>query len=409
MNTALNQRPYPVLSVSQFTAQIKGVLENTFHDVAVVGEVSNFKTQPSGHWYFSLKDENSTLVCACFRNANAAIKFDLQDGLKVIARGRLDVYPPRGSYQLIVQTIEPVGIGQWQLAFDQLKEKLGKEGLLEAARKRPIPLMPRKVGIVTSTKAAALRDVLTALRRRNPNVQVVIAHTRVQGDGVENEIAQAIKDIQQIDDIEVMLVVRGGGSIEDLWCFNTEVVARAVSQSRIPVISGVGHETDITICDLVADLRAPTPTAAAELVSRGRAELLQRWSNVTRLLFAGMEHKLTSAHRNLERLNPRHALSRQQEKLNKLQLLLAGRQQRLVTAMDNITQRRESTLHRLDEKLKALSPLNVVQRGFAIVRKPDGTVVQDVSQVKPGDLLEAWLHKGKLRLKVEECLEDWQS
>src|SRR6185437_2075699 len=145
MNTALNQRPYPVLSVSQFTAQIKGVLENTFHDVAVVGEVSNFKTQPSGHWYFSLKDENSTLVCACFRNANAAIKFDLQDGLKVIARGRLDVYPPRGSYQLIVQTIEPVGIGQWQLAFDQLKEKLGKEGLLEAARKRPIPLMPRKV------------------------------------------------------------------------------------------------------------------------------------------------------------------------------------------------------------------------------------------------------------------------
>jgi exodeoxyribonuclease VII large subunit len=409
MNTALNQRPSQVLSVTQLTAQIKGVLENTFHDVAVVGEVSNFKTQPSGHWYFSLKDENATLACACFRNANAAIKFDLQDGLKVVARGRLDVYAPRGSYQLIVQSIEPVGIGQWQLAFDQLKEKLGKEGLLEAARKRPIPLMPRKVGIVTSTKAAALRDVLTALRRRNPNVQVVISHTRVQGDGVENEIAQAIKDIQQIDDIEVMLVVRGGGSIEDLWCFNTEVVARAVSQSRIPVISGVGHETDITICDLVADLRAPTPTAAAELVSRGRAELLQRWSNVTRLLFAGMEHRLTAAHRNLERLNPRHALSRHQERLNKLQLLLTSRQQRLFTSIEHIMQRRESTLHRLDEKLNALSPLNVVQRGFAIVRKPDGTVVQDVSQVKPGDQLEAWLHKGKLRLKVEECLEDWQS
>src|SRR5246127_3600003 len=184
MNTALNQRPYPIITVAQLTAQIKGVLDDNFGDVAVVGEVSNFKTQPSGHWYFSLKDDSATIACACFRNANSARKFDLQDGLKVIARGRLDVYAPRGSYQLIVQTIEPVGIGQWQLAFDQLKERLGKEGLLDPLRKRSIPLMPRKVGIVTSTKAAALKDVLTALRRRNPNVQVVIAHTRVQGDGV---------------------------------------------------------------------------------------------------------------------------------------------------------------------------------------------------------------------------------
>jgi exodeoxyribonuclease VII large subunit len=410
MNTLPSTRPYPLQTVSQLTAQIKGVLDQNFQDIAVVGEVSNFKSvQTGGHWYFSLKDENATLLCACFRKANAAVKFDLQDGLKVIARGRLEVYAPRGSYQLIVQTLEPVGIGQWQLAFEQLKDKLDKEGLLDAARKRAIPLMPRKIGIVTSTKAAALKDVLSALKRRNPNVQLVIAPTRVQGDGVEQEIAQAIKDVQTIKDVEVILVVRGGGSIEDLWCFNTEPVARAVSQARVPVISGVGHETDVTICDLVADLRAPTPTAAAELVSRGRAELAERWHSLTRLLFASIEHRLAVAQRTVERLNPRQTLMRQEEKLNKLLLVIANRKQFMVSTIAHLGQDRYSTWRRLNEKLQALSPLNVVQRGFAIVRRPDGSVVQDATQVKPGDLLEAWLHKGKLKLKVEECLEDWQS
>jgi exodeoxyribonuclease VII large subunit len=410
MTTALNQRPYPIQTVSQLTAQIKGVLDNTFQDVAVVGEVSNFKAHPSGHWYFSLKDENAMLSCACFRNANATIKFDLQSGLKVIARGRLEVYPPKGGYQLIVHSLEPVGIGQWQLAFDQLKEKLDREGLLDVARKRPIPLMPRKIAIVTSTKAAALKDVLSALKRRNPNVQLVIAHTRVQGEGVESEIAQAIKDVQQISDVEVVLVVRGGGSIEDLWCFNTEAVARAVSQCRVPVISGVGHETDVTICDLVADLRAPTPTAAAEMVSQGRAELTDRWRNMTRLLFAGMDQRLTTAHRRLERLNPKYSLARQEEKLRKLRMLLDHQEQRLTASTIRILNQRQQTWQRLDEKLKALSPLNVVRRGFAIVRRPDGSIVQDASQVAPGDIVEAWLHKGKLRMRIEECIdEDWQS
>jgi exodeoxyribonuclease VII large subunit len=409
MNTVPNQRPYAVVSVSQLTAQIKGVLDDAFDDVAVVGEVSNFKAHPSGHWYFSLKDDGAMLACACFRKSNAGIKFDLQDGLKVVARGQLEVYPPRGSYQLIVHALEPVGIGQWQLAFEQLKEKLNKEGLLSPERKRPIPLMPRKIGIVTSTKAAALRDVLSALKRRNPNIQLVIAPTRVQGEGVEHEIAQAIKDIQTIEDLEVILLVRGGGSIEDLWCFNTEAVARAVVQSRIPVISGVGHETDITICDLVADLRAPTPTAAAELVSRGRAELTERWGNVTRLLFANIENRLTGAHRALERLNPRHALARQEERLHKMRAVLDNRHQRLGTAMLNMMSHRQHHWRRLDEKLKALSPLNVVERGFAIVRKPDGTIIQDIKQVQVGDVLETWLHKGKLRVRVEERLEDWDS
>jgi exodeoxyribonuclease VII large subunit len=407
MNTAVQQRPHPVQTVSQLTAQIRSVLEGTFHDIAVVGEVSNFKTHTSGHWYFSLKDDSATILCACFRTANSRVRFALQDGLKVVARGRLEIYPPKGTYQLIVQSLEPVGVGQWQLAFDQLKEKLSAEGLLDPARKRNIPLMPAKIGIVTSPKAAALHDVITALRRRNPNVRAVIAPTRVQGDGVEYEIAQAIKDIQLINDLEVVLIVRGGGSIEDLWCFNTEPVARAVAACRVPVISGVGHETDITICDLVADLRAPTPTAAAELVSRGRAEMKQRWSNLTGMLITRMDHRLTNAHRLLERLNPRHALARQEERLHKLRLHLNRHNDRLQACLGLKLNKGQNRWFILDEKLRALSPLNVVRRGFAIVRKPDGTIVQDYSQVAQGDTVEAWLNRGKLRLRVEECIEEW--
>lgn len=405
MNTAPSQKPFPVQTVTQLTAAIRGVLD-TFGDVGVVGEVSNFKPHTSGHWYFSLKDENATLSCACFRNANASIKFDLEDGMKVVARGRLEVYPPRGSYQLIVTSLEPVGQGAWQLAFEQLKERLTKEGLLDAARKRAIPIMPRKIGIVTSPKAAALRDILTALRRRNPNVQLVISPTRVQGEGVENEIAQAIRDVQTIEGVEVVIVARGGGSIEDLWCFNTEVVARAVSECRVPVISGVGHETDLTICDLVADLRAPTPTAAAEMVSRGRAELVDRWTNVTRLLFSGLEKKLTAAQRSLERLNPKHALLRQEERIKKYRFQVTSKSGNLNSLMTHRLAQSHNHWHRLDEKLKALSPLNIVHRGFAIIRLPDGGIVQDAAQVQTGDVVEAWLRRGKIKLRVEEISEE---
>jgi exodeoxyribonuclease VII large subunit len=407
MNTAVTQKPQPVLTVSQLTLQIKGMLDSHFQRVAVVGEVSNFKGKSRGHWYFCLKDDVAMLSCVCFSRANSGVRFDLQDGLKVVARGRLEVYPPKGGYQLIITHLEPVGIGQWQLAFDQLKERLSREGLLEAGRKRAIPLMPRKIGVVTSTKAAALHDVLTALKRRNPNVAVVISPTRVQGDAVEHEIAHAIYQVQKVPDVEVVLVVRGGGSIEDLWCFNTEVVARAVAACRVPVISGVGHETDITICDLVADLRAPTPTAAAELVSRGRAELVQRWSNLTRLLCAKMEHRLSNAHRTVERLDPRHALASHQERLKKLAVLLRSRRDGLEAHMSSRVSNLTNRWHRLDEKLRALSPLSVLSRGFAILRLKDQTVVRNAEQVLVGDVVEAWLSQGRLKLRVVERSEDW--
>lgn len=411
MNTALNQRTQATapITVSQLTARIQLTLEQSFNNVAVVGEVSNFKGHSSGHWYFSLKDEFATLSCACFRKSNAGVRFDLQDGLKVVARGRLEIYAPRGSYQLIVNSLEPVGVGQWQLAFDQLKERLEREGLLDPARKKSIPLMPRKIGIVTSPSAAALRDVLIALKRRNPNVRVVISPTRVQGDGTEYEIAQAIKDIQKIPDVEVIIVARGGGSIEDLWCFNTEVVARAVAASKIPVISGVGHETDVTICDLVADLRAPTPTAAAELVSKGHAELTQRWTSMRRLLLVKMEQRLMQAHRALEKLNPRHALLRQHEKLKKMRFVLESKREQMTRSLTVKLTDAQHRLQKLENKLHAISPTRTLSRGYAIIRLLDGAILQDAAQVKPGDAVEAWLGKGKLRLRVEENLGPWGS
>lgn len=410
MNTALNQRGQaiaPPMTVTQLTAHLRSMVEENFFDVHVVGEVSNFKPHSSGHWYFSLKDKNAMIACACFRKQNNFVKFDLQDGLKVTARGHLEIYAPRGQYQLIVTSLEPVGVGQWQLAFEQLKEKLEREGLLDPQRKRQIPLMPRKIGIVTSPTGAALRDIVTALRRRNPNIKIVIAPTKVQGDGTEYEIAQAIKDIQKIPDIEVIIVARGGGSIEDLWCFNTEVVARAVSASMIPVISGIGHETDVTICDLVADLRAPTPTAAAELVARGHAELTQRWSSLRRLLLVKMEHRLMQAHRSLERLNPRHALARQHERLQKIRMNLETQRERLTRAMTYRLSEANHRLQKAENKLQIISPTRTLSRGYAIIRLPQGSVLTDSAQVRPGDAVEAWLQKGKLKLRVEADLGDW--
>jgi exodeoxyribonuclease VII large subunit len=408
MNTALNQRNQAATqTVSQLTQTIKGLLEVEFYDVAVVGEVSNFKGYNSGHWYFSLKDKFATLPCACFRKQNQTIRFDMQDGMKVVARGRVEVYPPKGGYQLVVQSIEPVGVGSWQLAFDQLKERLDKEGLLDQTRKRAIPLMPRKIGIVTSPQAAALRDIITAMRRRNPSVQLVISPTRVQGDGAEWEIAQAIKDIQNVPGIEVIILARGGGSIEDLWCFNTEMVARAIAASTLPVIAGIGHETDITIADLVADLRAPTPTAAAELVSQGHAELTQRWTSLRRLLLVKMEARLLSAHRRLERLNPKHALERQHERLKQIRMKLDRSRDRMSRSVSIKFVDYTHRLQKAENKLQAISPLRTLSRGYAIIRLPNGGVLQDAQSVSPGDEVTAWLHKGKLKLRVEEYLGDW--
>lgn len=405
LKDASTSTPTPVLTVSQLTNRIRDVLEDEFDSVLVVGEVSNAKVYPSGHWYFSLKDQEATLPCVCFKNSNNALKFKLEDGQMVVARGKLSVYPPRGAYQMIATHLEPVGIGEWQLAFEQLKNMLDKEGLTAPERKRPIPILPRKVGVVTSPVGAALRDILSALSRRNDSVSVVIAPAKVQGEGSAQEIAQAIALLQELDDIDVIIVARGGGSIEDLWSFNTEEVARAVAACRIPVISGVGHETDTTICDLVADLRAPTPTAAAELVARGLVELLDKWSYLSTRLIETIEDMVLSSERELVRLSPMNALNRYESRLDLALANVQRNKQTLTGSVDRLFSRKEHELIKLQERLKDLGPSSVLNRGFSILRSLDGALIVDVRNIKPGDKLEALLKSGKAQVVVESCQE----
>lgn len=391
----------PVLTVSQLTAQIKGLLETDFDHIFVVGEVSNAKVHPSGHWYFSLKDKDATLPCVCFKNSNSSVKFKLEDGLMLVARGRISVFAPRGSYQMVVNTLEPVGVGEWQLAFEQLRAQLESEGLFDPLRKRPIPILPKAIGVVTSPSGAALKDILSALHRRNRHVSVVISPARVQGEGSAEEIARAINDLQHIEGIDVILVARGGGSIEDLWSFNTELVARAVAESKIPVISGVGHESDVTICDLAADLRAPTPTAAAELVARGRAELLDKWSFLNNQLLSRTDTRLTAYRAQLLRLNPNHALLRYQERLKRNQLKVKHCRESIMFSITHSLSKAKHRLTQNHEKLLALGPKNVLNRGFAIIRSEDGNIVRDTASLTVGDRLVATLSNGRAILKVE--------
>jgi len=398
---------HPVLTVSQLTAQIRVVIEDIFSDIYVVGEVSNAKLYPSGHWYFSLKDKEATLPCVSFKTTNQNLKFRLEDGLMMVARGKLSVYPPRGAYQMVVNSLEPVGIGEWQLAFEQLKKQLDCEGLLDPARKRTLPTLPKRIGVVTSTAGAALRDILSALARRNRNVNVVIAAAKVQGEGSAEEVAQAIADLQKIADVEVIIVARGGGSIEDLWSFNTEIVARAVAQCKVPVISGVGHETDITICDLVADLRAPTPTAAAELVARGSVELMEKWTFFTSRLNSAVETKLSLYRRSLERANPLSSLTRYQQRLEHHRLEVVHRQHQMTAAISGKVGDARHHWRTQSQKLMSLGPTAVLKRGFAVVRNQNGKVIRNAAQVNVGDELEALLEEGKLRINVQSIEDNW--
>jgi exodeoxyribonuclease VII large subunit len=387
---------------------VRVLIEDVFTDVYVVGEISNTKVYPSGHWYFSLKDKEATLPCVCFKTSNQSIKFRLEDGLMVVARGKLTVYPPRGAYQMVVNAVEPVGIGDWQLAFEQLKKQLETEGLLDAARKRSLPLVPRKIGVVTSTAGAAIKDILSALKRRNRHVSVVIAPARVQGDGSAAEIVQALSDLQTDPTIEVIIIARGGGSIEDLWSFNTEIVARAVANCRVPVISGVGHETDVTICDLVADMRAPTPTAAAELVAKGRAEIADKCDYFKSRLLTLIEDKLKTCRRSLLSLNPLSFLIAHEARLKRHRLELKHQQERLSAMIGKCLLEHRHRWRGTSEKLASLGPLSVLKRGFSILRNQQGEVVRSIDQIEPGDRLEALLEYGKLLLVVQAKTEEWQ-
>jgi len=437
-----------VYTVSELTRAIKFVLEEDFSDVWVEGEISNFRVPNSGHAYFTLKDKDSQLKVVLFKLNKRLLKFEPEDGLHVIVRGRISVYEPRGEYQLIADYMEPKGIGALQLAFEQLKEKLFKEGLFDEAHKIPIPQFPQKIAIITSPTGAAIRDILRIIDRRFSNVHIIIYPVKVQGEGASVEIAQAIRELNALPEIDVMIVGRGGGSIEDLWAFNEEVVARAIYDSKIPVISAVGHEIDYTIADFVADLRAPTPSAAAELVVRDRKEVVQNIIGLEKRLTYSIQNMVDILKSDLTGLQERRVLKSPLDKIYELQQkiddmglrvrrsplliykkftektfhlsrslfilnpmikierskeILSELSKGLETTIDHRMEIFDKRLKGVLGKLDALSPLAVMERGYSICRRlPDLKIIKNESEVEKGGQVNVRLHKGELICRVEE-------
>lgn len=417
-----NRRPPPpppaAVTVSELNRRIKGLIEREFGTLWVEGEVSNYRPAASGHIYFTLKDESSQIPVAFFKGSQRGFKVALKDGMKVRVFGDVTLYLERGQHQIIAKMVEEAGKGDLQRAFEELKEKLQKEGLFNADRKRPIPFLPRHIGIITSPTGAAIQDMLNILNRRFPNLHIVIAPVRVQGDGAAAEIARALDLLNTREDLDVLLVGRGGGSIEDLWAFNEESVARAIARSRLPVISAVGHEIDFTICDFVADLRAPTPSAAAELVVRPRAELEEQVRTINRRLHQSLERRalqfrnrlIRAAHSYVFR-EPGHLLRHHRQSIQNIRLRLVSvlrseyveRQQRVDEAQTglllNIRQalrEKSQLLKQLEAQLRALGPRAVLERGYSITRTTDGRVITKATTVKAGQELETLLADGKI-------------
>lgn len=395
-NTSANSPT--VLSVHQLNLQVKQLIEGSTGVVWVQAEISNFKAHTSGHFYFSLKDKNSQISSVMFRGNNSRLKFRPTDGMEVLVRGRISVFEPRGSYQIVCDLMEPVGAGALQKAFEQLKEKLKLEGLFESARKRAIPAYPRHVAIVTSPTGAAIRDMMNVLSRRARGIQITVIPSLVQGAGSAEQIVAALKRAWTIPGVDVIIIGRGGGSIEDLWAFNDETLARTIVASPFPVISAVGHEIDFTISDFVADLRAPTPSAAAELVAKSSDELMQKVLQLRRLLVISKKRSLEGFKQKLALL--RNALVDPQKKLQELtqrndELLL-----RLDLARKNVFERKRQRLEHKMSLLDSLSPLRVVDRGYALVTKGEA-VIKSAKDVKKGDQLNIRLSQGSLQVAVE--------
>ncbi|MBP7216109.1 MAG: exodeoxyribonuclease VII large subunit [Candidatus Omnitrophica bacterium] len=394
-----------IFTVSEITADIKLVLENTFAHCWVEGEISNFKAYPSGHFYFSLKDGQAVLAAVMFSRANRGLTFKPEDGQKVICCGKIDVYPPRGNYQLIVETIEPKGIGAQQLAFEQLKNKLLKEGLFDPAHKRQLPLMPFRVGIVTSKAGAAVRDILQILKKGAPCVDVVIRSVKVQGEGAASEIAAGIEDLNRYKEVDVIIVSRGGGSIEDLWSFNEEVVARAVYNSAIPIISAVGHQINTTLSDLVADVFVETPSAAAKIIVDKKHALLAELEGFVYEMTASSTHTISTLKNSLIAL--RHMLKSPLDRLLEKEQLVDDLMQSLSQHTHHYVSMTGQRLSTLLGRLDALSPLAVLSRGYSLtLRLPEETIMKEARLLKPGDVVRTALHKGSFISTVQEVVPD---
>jgi exodeoxyribonuclease VII large subunit len=392
--------PREVYSVARLNSEARQLLEGGLPALWVEGELSNFSAPASGHWYFTLKDRDAQIRCAMFRNRNSGIGFRPKDGQQVLLRGRVSLYEPRGDYQLIAEQMEDAGEGALRREFEKLKAKLAAEGLFDAALKRPLPTMPRRIAVVTSPTGAAVRDVLHILARRFPPASVLVFPTAVQGAAATPAIVAAIDNASARGDCDVLVLARGGGSIEDLWCFNDERVARAIRRCSIPVVTGIGHEIDFTIADFAADVRAPTPSGAAELVVPDRRTLLATLANAAARLRASVSRQLTRAQQRsaeltarLQRAHPGSRLRQQAQRLDELDM-------RLRRAWEKSLTRATQRLLLAQRGLDAISPLATIERGFAIVTKADGSVVQDAGELKVGDSIEARVARGTVLAQV---------
>ncbi|MFE8071444.1 exodeoxyribonuclease VII large subunit [Marinobacteraceae bacterium S3BR75-40.1] len=433
------------LSVSELNRQVRHLLEVSFLQVYVEGELSNFARPSSGHWYFALKDSKAQVKCAMFRNRNQSVRTLPKEGDQVLLRAKVSLYESRGDFQLIVESIEPAGLGALQRAFDALKARLESEGLFAVERKRPIPALPRRIGVVTSPTGAAIHDILTVLKRRFPAIPVTLYPTPVQGQEASAAIARAIESANRHNQCDVLIVGRGGGSLEDLWPFNEEVVARAIAASQIPVVSAVGHEVDVTIADFVADQRAPTPSAAAEKVVPDGQQWLSQWQRLEERLILAARRQLAREQQRVEQLatrlrDPRRELEEKAQRLDELdgrltsawngvfrdrqtrlqhlqdrlrmqspQSLIARHMERIAAAHHQLARALDQHLKSLDarfrataEKLDLVSPLATLNRGYAIVGTDKSPVLRRASEVAPGDRIRARLAEGELHCTVDK-------
>jgi len=387
-----------IFAVSEIVSEIRRLIEAGFADVWVCGEVSNLRTSPSGHVYLALKDERAIIKCALFKGHAQRVKFQLKDGIELVCHGKLSLYEKGGDFNLVIDHCEPKGVGALQLAFEQLKEKLAKEGLFSPEHKKPLPFLPKKIGVVTSPTGAAIRDILNVLRRRYPQIEVLLYPVRVQGDGAAKEIAEAIKWLNNLDGIDVLIVGRGGGSLEDLWAFNEEIVARAIFASKIPVVSAVGHEIDFTISDFVADRRAATPSAAAEIVVPKKDDLVKLVSEKSRQLLRAASVCIELKQKMFAQLSSH--LKPPTSRFPDLIMQIDSLRERLTLASNGAIERAAAGLSKLAAELSHLSPLAVMSKGYSVVFK-DGKAVNDVASLKKGDELKIRLKNGEVKAEVK--------
>lgn len=394
-----------IYTVSELTHDVKALLENNFSTVWIEGEISNFKRHSSGHIYFSLKDSDSLLRAVLFKNVNQNIKFEPKDGLQVVCFGRVTVYGRSGQYQINVLKIEPRGAGALQLAFEQLKEKLRKEGLFDQQHKKAIPFLPQRIGVVTSPTGAAFRDILHVLHRRFANLEVVLNPVKVQGEGSAEEVAKAIDEFNSFARVDVLIIGRGGGSLEDLWAFNEEILARAIYRSKIPVISAVGHEVDYTISDFVADLRAPTPSAAAEVVTKHKQELLDKIESFASRIQLVIFNTVDIWQQRLGSIKERYAFRRPADLIEQYQQRADEATSTLDSKVNHLIEKHQERFKGLVGKLHALSPIDILSRGYSITSTvADEKTIRTTASMAEGVRIRTRLAKGELISKIEEIL-----